>query len=70
MKIENEVYVLAHHEFNDEINYLTEDYFFDDDIRSALKFKSNISAGLVRRRLVNDSKIDLDIIPLKITYEW
>lgn len=69
MKIENEVYVLAH-EFYDEIEYLSEDYGFDNDIRNALKAKNKITAAMIRNDLEKRHKIICDIIPLKITYEW
>lgn len=69
MKIENERYVLTK-EINGEVVYLTEQYGFDNDIREALKAKNVITAQFIRNTLMAKYKIDLDIITLKITYEW
>lgn len=69
MKIENERYVL-YQEFNNEVLYLTEDYGFDNDIREALKAKNIITAQFIRSNLATKHKCYLDIMPLKITYEW
>lgn len=68
MKIENECYVLAT-EFNGEILYLTEKYYFDKDIHEALKAKNIITARFIRSNLEAKHKCHLDIIPLKVTYE-
>ena len=69
MKIENERYVLSQ-ELNCETLYLTNDYGFDNDIREALKVKNIISAQLIRHHFFDKHKLDLNIVPLKITYEW
>lgn len=66
MKIENEYYVLTHC----EDLYLTEKYVFDNDITKALKAKNMLTAGIIRESIEIKYKIHLDIIPLKVTYEW
>ena len=67
--IEKECYVLAII-LNDEVLYLTEKYGFDNDISVALKAKNIITARFIRNELELKHKYHLDIIPLKITYEF
>jgi hypothetical protein len=69
MKIENERYVLKT-ELNGEAIYLTENYKFDHDIAEALKAKNIITAQFIKDNLRHKHKCDLEIVPIKITYEW
>lgn len=67
--IEKECYVLATM-LNNEVLYLTEKYGFDDDISIALKVKNIITARFIRNELELKHKYHLNIIPIKITYEF
>lgn len=69
MNIEKECYVLATM-FNNEVLYLTEKYNFDNDICDALKAKNIITARFIRNELELKHKYRLNIIPIKITYEF
>lgn len=68
-KVENEQYVLKT-ELNGEAIYLTENYKFDHDIHEALKAKNIITAQFIQSNLLQKYKCDLEIVPIKITYEW
>lgn len=74
MKIEDEVYVLTKEE-DGEILYLIDSYDgydFDADIRHALRCVNKITASYVKDDFINETKmvVDLQAIPIKITYEW
>ena len=69
MKIENECYVLAC-VFNGETLYLTEKYKFEKNIDEALKARNMLTADMIRRDLECSYDVYLDIMPIKITYEW
>lgn len=68
-KVEKEHYVLVTY-IGDDALYLTEDYCFDNDIHNALKAKNIITAQFIRNNLEVKHKCYVDIMPLKITYEW
>ena len=69
MKIEKEYYVLATM-LNDEVLYLTEKYGFDNDVSMALKAKNIITARFLREEIELKHKFHLNIIPIKVTYEF
>jgi hypothetical protein len=69
MKIENEYYVLKQ-ETDDGTLYLTKGYIFDNDIREALRAKNKITAQYIKCDFFKKYQCDLEIVPLKITYEW
>lgn len=80
MKIENEYYILTK-EVKGENVYLTSDYGFSNDIRDALKTRNEFTALCVRdsfekeiclkRNYKLGSYISgLEVVLLKITYEW
>ena len=77
MKIENNYFILTK-KLNDEAVYLTLDYELSNDIRDALKSEQKITALFVRDDYEdemkevygNDYKSDLNVLPLKITYEY
>ena len=69
MKIEKVHYVLTY-ENNGETRYLNKYDGLVDDICEALMFKSNIVAANVKGDCVKEYSLYLDILPVKITYEW
>ena len=69
MKIEKEVYVLVQ-ESDGEIVYLTPSYRLDNDISEAMKAKNRITAACIRDDFFKRYKYELEIVPIKITYEW
>ena len=69
VKIDHNYYVLKI-QYNDETLYLTEQYKFDPDIHEALKAKNLMTARYIQINLLQKYKIELEIVPLKITYEW
>ena len=69
MKIEKEVYVLVQ-ESDGEIVYLTPSYKFDNNIGEALKANNRITAVCIRDDFLKWYKYELEIVPIKITYEW
>lgn len=68
-KITNERYVLMT-EIGDGVVYFTEDNGFSVDIHDALMAKNKITAQFIRDNLEIKHKCYLDILPIKITYEW
>jgi hypothetical protein len=68
-KITNERYVLMT-EISDGVVYFTEDNGFSLDIHDALMAKNKITAQFIRNNLEIKHKFHLDIVPVKITYEW
>lgn len=69
MKIENKRYVLSM-DSPDGTVYWTKDGYFTNDIREALMIGHITSAQFLRGNLREKYKLDLDIVTLKITYEW
>ena len=69
MKVEKQRYVLTL-EYNGENRYLTPSQGLVDDICEALMFKSNIAAADVKDECFKEYDLDLQIVPLKVTYEW
>jgi hypothetical protein len=69
MKIEKECYILKT-EISGETLYLTEKYSFDNDIGEALKAKNMITAQFISSNIFQKYKCDLEIVQLKIVYEW
>lgn len=69
MKVEIERYILIL-KYDGEDRYLTPTDGFSDDICEALKLKSNIIAADVKDECFKEYDVDLQIIPLKVTYEW
>ena len=69
VKIDHNYYVLKI-QYNDETLYLTEEYKFDPDIHEALKAKNLMTARYIQINLLQKYKIELEIVPLKITSEW
>lgn len=69
MKIEDTCYVLAD-EIDDETVYLTSEYFFNNDIRKASRFKNSTVAMYTKSFIYQKHKWDLNVVELKITYEW
>lgn len=80
MKTETECYVLAK-EVDGETVYLAQDYGFENDILSALKAGNKITAECVIGSFEEEVcfkhgyklgfyKSGLEIVPLKVTYEW
>ena len=69
MKIEDKCYVLATVS-DGEIVYLTPNYRFDNNIKEALRAKNAITARYIKQDVYKYCQDDLNIIPLKITYEW
>jgi hypothetical protein len=69
MKIENTCYVLAN-EIDGETIYLTSEYFFDNDIRKASRFKTSTVAMYTKSFIYQKYKCELNVVELKITYEW
>lgn len=69
MKIEKECYILKT-EIAGKTLYLTEKYCFDNDISEALKAKNTITAQFITSNIFQKYKYGLEIVPLKITYEW
>lgn len=69
MKIEDTCYILAD-EIDGETIYLTSEYFFDNDIRKALRLKNSTVARCTKSFIYQKHKWDLNVVELKITYEW
>ena len=69
MKIEETYYVLAD-EIDGETVYLTSEYFFDNDIRKASRFKNANVAMYTKGFIYQKYKWDLNIVEFRITYEW
>ena len=67
MKIENERYVLAKKN-NNENMYISEEYGLVNDIREALKIRNIITAQNLRHEIEVNYNLHLDIVPLKIVY--
>lgn len=69
MKIDKECYVLVYKN-NDETRYLDKYDGLVEDIYEALMFKNNIVAAEVKSDCWKEYDLCLDILPVKITYEW
>lgn len=69
MRIDKERYVLTY-ENDGEIRYLNKCDGLVDDICEALMFKSSIVAAEVKSDCWKEYDLCLDILPVKITYEW
>ena len=63
-------YYILFQEINGEKLYLTDHCIFDTDIYKAFKINNIASAQIVKDYFCEKYKRELDIIPLKITYEW
>ena len=68
-KITNEYYVLVSY-IGDDAVYLTENYRFDTDIHNALKAKNRLTAKMIKCNIEARHTCFVDIVPIKITYEW
>lgn len=85
MKIENDVYIVVKKE-NDKTMYLTTDDTFTEDIRAAAKAVNKVTAKCLidayketkwwNKEISTEEYKDknynfgMNILPLKITYEW